>query len=110
MRHPIPSKMNPLGGNKVAVWRSSADEELSKLIVTEERAKWIQRRYPESDQGRPGILHTDSRDRGSKRVRETDDDPADIEVGLPAWGTSQEFEGDEGEQEQTEIAIGVAAH
>ena len=81
MRNPHQAKLNPLMGEKLAAWKRLDDEGLAELIVSPERAAWLCRRYPESDSGRPGIIHSDPRDRGSKRVRETDDDPVDVEVG-----------------------------
>ena len=41
----------------------------SDLIVSDERAAWILETYPPSDQGRPGIIATDSR---GDRVRISD--------------------------------------
>jgi len=37
-------------------WQMIRVEEMRKLIVTPERAAWIQRAYPFQDVGRPGIL------------------------------------------------------
>jgi hypothetical protein len=71
----------------VCKWRSSGDEELAKLIVSPARAEWILKRYPPSDQGRPGILHSDPR--GSKRVRETDEiEPEDSAEEMEAVGVA----------------------
>jgi hypothetical protein len=96
-----------MGADKLNEWIRL--DGLASLIVSEERAAWIQRRYPASESGRPGILHTDARDRGSKRqIRKTDDDPADVEVSLPAWRVTSEFPGDES-AEELEIAVGAAA-
>ena len=39
---------------------------LAELIVTPERAAWIQERYPPTDSGRPGILHCEPQKKTSR--------------------------------------------
>ncbi len=39
---------------------------LAMLIVSEERARWIQERYPPTDSGRPGILHCEPQRKTSR--------------------------------------------
>jgi hypothetical protein len=113
MRNPHQAKLNPLMGEKLAAWKRLDDEGLAELIVSPERAAWICRRYPESDSGRPGIIHTDSRDRGNApKIRKADvelDDPADLDVGVPSWRVTQEFPSDESALGHVEIAVSAAA-
>jgi len=72
---------------------------LAELVVTPERAAWIQERYPPSDQGRPGILHTEAQ-RGPKRPMRDAPRPHPLnepspENEFPDWRHTHEFEGNE---------------
>lgn len=113
MRHPNPSKMNALGGDKLAAWKRLGDECLAELIVSPERAAWILRRYPPQEMGRPGIIHTDSHDRGSEaKIRKADADPEPTidERLAEAWRVTFEFEGKGNENlADEEIELAVAA-
>ena len=72
---------------------------LSELVVSPERAAWIQLRYPESDQGRPGILHTETQ-RSPKRPRRDAPRPLPLnepcpESEFPDWRHTHEFPGNQ---------------
>jgi hypothetical protein len=102
--------MNVMGGDKVSEWKRI--DGLASLIVTPERCAEIMRKQPESEsRGRPGIIHSDPH--GSKRVRETDDDPEPTydEQLTESWRVSfGGFEGQEDELADEEVeVVGVAA-
>jgi hypothetical protein len=71
---------------------------LAELVVTPERAAWILERYPPSDQGRPGILHTETQ-RGPKPRRDAPrplplNEPCPVNE-FPDWRRTHEFPGNE---------------
>jgi hypothetical protein len=83
-------------------WARLTTEALSRLIVSDDRRDFILERYPPSDTGRPGVLHTTPR--GEKRhVREMDVDPP-VEADTPEWRKTFEFLGEQDTLELTEVA------
>jgi hypothetical protein len=82
-------------------WKRLADEAWGELIVGPERLQWILERYPPTEQGRPGIIHTTPR--GEKRKRPQPDAPVELD-GKPEWRQTFEFSGDESALELSEVA------
>jgi hypothetical protein len=91
-----PRTVYVLSSEQAMAWRQLGDP-LAALVVSPERAAWIEARYPYSDQGRPGIICPE--ERTHKEVRATDRD-------VPVLGTLGEIAGETGPWRTTREFLG----